>query len=89
MIITKILECKYKVLLAVDKPFSKFGVYRKKREHLGFPVERRCFNCDHEFNDDEDIYLIYVEDIDNRFLCEKCNNIAVNDLNKEKENDLQ
>ena len=49
MIITKILECKYKVLLAVDKPFSKFGVYRKNREHLGFPVERRCFNCDHEF----------------------------------------
>lgn len=48
MIITKILECKYKVLLAVDKPFSKFGVYRKNREHLGFPVERRCFNCDLE-----------------------------------------
>ena len=30
-------------------------------------------------SDDDDVY---VEDIDNRFICEKCNNIAVNDLKK-------
>lgn len=86
MKITKITKREYEVLHAVNKPFLKFGAFRNTREQLGLSVERCCFNCNHKFNDDDDIYLVIVKGTHNRLLCKKCNDKALNDLKKGGQN---
>lgn len=83
MEVIKIIRNAYKVMNAVDKPFTKFGKLRETRERLGLKVQRRCFNCGHKFNDDEDIYLAMFRGTLNHFLCKNCNDKALEDLKKE------
>ena len=59
MEVVKVVKRTYKVLHAVDKPFLKFGQFRKSRESIGLSVQRLCFNCNHKFKDDDDVYLGY------------------------------
>ena len=47
-------------------------------------VQRCCFNCNHKFTDDEDMYLAMFKGTLNHFLCKKCRDIAMNDLRKEE-----
>ena len=78
----KIIEKKYEVLQAVDKPFLKFGQIRKSRESIGLSVQRLCFNCNHKFKDDEDVYLVILKGTLNKLFCKSCNDKALNELKK-------
>lgn len=74
----------YEVLHAVDKPFLKFGQFRKSRESIGLSVQRLCFNCNHKFKDDDDVYLVMLKGTHNKLFCKECNDKALKDLNKSK-----
>lgn len=82
MEIVKVITKRYEVLDVSPKPF-KFGGFRYVREKMGLSVEHECFVCSHKFDDDEDIYLAIVKGTHNRFLCNKCKDIALSDLQKE------
>ena len=84
MEVVKITRKVYKCLNVTDKPFTKFSKFREIRERLGVKVQRRCFNCNHKFTDDEDMYLAMFKGTLNHFLCKNCRDIAMNDLRKEE-----
>lgn len=83
MDIIKVIKKTYKVLDATKEPFMNFKKFREIRENHNMKVEKTCFNCRKKFMDDDDIYLVITSG-GNKFLCGRCNDIAVNDL-KEKE----
>ena len=82
MIVEKKTVRRYEVLNAVEKPFLKFGQFRKTRESIGLPVPRFCFNCNHKFKDDEDVYLVMLKGTLNKLFCKECNDKALKDLKK-------
>ena len=82
MEVIKITKKTYKVLNAVDKPFLKFGQFRKSRESIGLSVQRCCFNCNHKFKDDDDVYLVMLKGTLNKLFCKECNDKALKDLAK-------
>ena len=82
MDVVKIIRKAYKVEQATEKPFLKFGTFRETRERLGLSVEKRCFNCGHNFKDDEYIYLVMFNGTLNHFFCKNCNDKALDDLKK-------
>ena len=84
MEVVKITRKSYKCLNVTDKPFTKFGKFREIRERLGMKVQRCCFNCNHKFTDDDDMYLAMFKGTLNHSLCKKCRDIAMNDLRKEE-----
>lgn len=61
MEVVKITRKVYKCLNVTDKPFTKFSKFREIRERLGMKVQRCCFNCNHKFTDDEDMYLAIIQ----------------------------
>ena len=83
MEVIKITKKTYKVLHAVDKPFLKFGQFRKSRESIGLPVQRLCFNCNHKFKEDDDVYFVMLKGTFNKLFCKECNDKALADLRKE------
>lgn len=87
MEVIKITKKTYKVLHAVDKPFWKFGQVRTTRERRGLSVQRCCFNCNHKFKEDDDIYLVMLKGTLNKLFCKKCNDKALADLRKEVNNE--
>ena len=84
MEVVKITRKVYKCLNVTDKPFTKFGKFREIRESRGMKVQRCCFNCNHKFTDDDDMYLAMFKGTLNHFLCKNCRDIAMNDLRKEE-----
>lgn len=82
MEVIKITKKTYKVLHAVNKPFLKFGQFRKARESIGLSVQRLCFNCNHKFKEDDDVYLVMFKGTGNKLFCKECNDKALNDLKK-------
>lgn len=82
MEIVKVTTKRYKVVSAFDKPFIRFGIYRHSRQHIGLSFENRCFNCNHEFDDEENVYLIIFKETLNHLFCKKCNDMALLDLQK-------
>ena len=87
MEVIKITKKTYKVLDAVDKPFLKFGQFRKSRESIGLSVQRLCFNCNHKFKEEDDVYLVILKGTLNKLFCKECNDKALNDLRKEVNNE--
>ena len=88
MIVEKKTIRRYEVLNAVEKPFLKFGQFRKSRESIGLSVQRCCFNCNHKFKDDDDVYLVMLKGTLNKLFCKECNDKALNDFNKEYMNNI-
>ena len=84
MEVVKITRKSYQCLNVTDKPFTKFSKFREIRESLGMKVQRCCFNCNHKFTDDDDMYLAMFKGTLNHFLCKNCRDIAMNDLRKEE-----
>lgn len=83
MEVVKITKRTYRVLQAVDKPFLKFGAFRKVREErLGLSLDRCCFNCGRKFKEDDDIYLVMLKGTHNRLFCKECNDKALDDLER-------
>lgn len=87
MEVIKITKKTYEVLDAVDKPFLKFGQIRKSRESIGLPVQRLCFNCNHKFKEEDDVYLVMLKGTPNKLFCKECNDKALADLRKEVNNE--
>ena len=83
MEVVKINKKTYKCLWVANHSW-KFGKFREIRKRLGLKVQRCCFNCEHKFSDDEDIYLAMFKGTLNQFLCKECMETAKNDLEKEK-----
>lgn len=83
MEVIKITKKTYKVLHVVDKPFLKFWQFRKSKESIGRTVQRRCFNCNHKFEDDDNVYLVMLKGTLNKLFCKECNDKALADLRKE------
>ena len=83
MEVVKITKKVYKVMQATSRPFAKFDTFRKVRESRGLSCEKSCFNCGHKFKEEEDVYLVMLTNIPNRFFCKECNDKALLDLNKE------
>lgn len=84
MKVVKIIRQEYEVENVVDKPFAKFGMFRKIRERFGLSIQRQCFSCGRKFKDDEDIYLATFIGTLNHFLCKSCNDKALEDLRNEE-----
>ncbi len=84
MEINKTTTKHYTVLDVTKDPFMTFGTLRYIREKNNMEMEglRTCFNCDHKFNDKEDIFLAIIKGKKNKFLCEKCKNEALKDIKK-------
>lgn len=82
MEVVKVITKRYKVISAVAKPFMRFRIYRYSRQGIGLSFEDRCFNCDHEFDDEENVYLIIFKGTLNHLFCKKCNDMALLDLQK-------
>lgn len=82
MIVEKKTIRRYEVLQATSKPFLKFEQFRKVRESIGSSVQRCCFNCNHKFKDDDDIYLVMLKGTLNKLFCKECNDKALKDLAK-------
>lgn len=73
----------YVVSQVMDRPFMKFGTFRKSREKLGLSVERKCFSCGHKFTDDEDTFLVFFNNTHNRLFCRECKEKALRELKNE------
>lgn len=71
MEVVKITRKVYKCLNVTDKPFIKFSKFREIRERLGMKVQRCCFNCNHKFTDDEDMYLAMFKGYIKSFLVQE------------------
>ena len=87
MEVIKIIKNAYQVIQASEKPFLKFGQFRTTRERIGLSVQRCCFNCNHKFKEDDDVYLVMLKGTHNRLFCKECNDKALADLRKEVNNE--
>lgn len=83
MEVIKITKRTYKCLSVAENHW-KFRKFREIRERLGLKVQRCCFNCNHKFTDDDDMYLAMFKGTSNQFLCKKCKDKALSDLRKEE-----
>lgn len=83
MEIIKITKKVYKVLDITREPFMKFETFRGAREHIGFSVQRTCFNCHKKFIDADNIYLAITTG-GNKLLCEECAKLAIKDLDSNR-----
>jgi hypothetical protein len=56
------------------KSFMKWGHFKKIRTEHGQSISlyKKCFSCDHKFEDDEDIYVATVTQKGNVFFCLDC-----------------
>lgn len=82
MEVVKVITKRYKVVSAVNKPFMRFGIYRHSRQDIGLSFEDKCFNCDHKFDNEENVYLVILKGTLNHLFCKKCNDMALLDLQK-------
>ena len=75
MNITKKYSNTYKVIHAIaSKPFMKFGEFIEVRRRHGMSTARweKCFGCNHDFADNEDVYVGTVTEKGNIFFCKSC-----------------
>ena len=82
MEIIKTTKKVYKVLDITREPFMKFETFREAREHIGFSVQRTCFNCHKKFIDADNIYLAITTG-GNKLLCEECANEIKKEIERE------
>lgn len=82
MEVVKVITKRYKVMSAVDKPFMRFGMYRSGRQDIGLSFEDKCFNCNHVFDNEENVYHVILQGALNHLFCKKCNDMALLDLPK-------
>lgn len=60
--------------------FGTFAHFKGLRESANLPVQKTCFCCGHKFQPEDFISLAVFKGCSNRFLCEKCKEIALKDL---------
>lgn len=60
--------------------FGRFAHFKELRERANLSVQKTCFCCGHKFQPEDFISLAVFEGCSNRFLCEKCKEIALKDL---------
>lgn len=75
MNITKKYSNTYEIIHAIaSKPFMKFGKFIEARKRRGMSTVMwdKCFGCDHDFTDDEDVYVGTVTEKGNIFFCKSC-----------------
>lgn len=61
--------------------FGTFAHFEELRKRANASVQKKCFNCGHKFQPDEFICLAAFDNgCGNKFLCEKCRDIALKDL---------
>jgi len=75
MFITKKSTNSYEIIHAMaNKPFMKFGKFIVVRRRRGMSTEmwEKCFGCNRDFTDDEDVYVGTVTKKGNIFFCKSC-----------------
>ena len=75
MNITKKYSSSHEVIHAIaSKPFMKFGKFMEVRRRNGQTTAswERCFACNHDFTEDEDVYFGTVAKKGNIFFCKSC-----------------
>ena len=75
MNITKKYSKTYNVIHAIaSKSFMKFGKFMEIRKRQGMSTARweKCFACNHDFAEDEDVYMGTVSQKGNIFFCKSC-----------------
>ena len=61
--------------------FGTFAHFKELRENLNLSVQKTCFCCGHKFQPEDFISLAcFDKGLGNKFLCQKCKNIALKDL---------
>ena len=61
--------------------FGTFAHFKELRESLNLPVQKTCFCCGHKFQPEDFISLAcFDKGMGNKFLCQKCKDIALKDL---------
>lgn len=60
--------------------FGTFAHFKGLRESTNLSVQKTCFCCGHKFQPEDFISLAVFKGCGNRFLCEKCKEIALKDL---------
>lgn len=61
--------------------FGTFAHFKELRESVNLSVQKTCFCCGHKFQPEDYISLAaFDKGMGNKFLCEKCKNIALKDL---------
>ncbi len=88
MEVIKIVKKTYKVLNVSDRPFLKFSQFREARESIGLSVQRCCFNCNRQFKDADDVYLVMLKGTLNKLFCKECHDKALRDMKKESNNGI-
>jgi hypothetical protein len=75
MQITKTVTRHYEVLgVYPDAVHWTWGDFKELREKHNQPTAKfsHCFNCGHEFKDNERLIVCSISEKGNRFFCEKC-----------------
>lgn len=75
MYITKTVSKTYEIKFYPDAlPGMTWGSFKKSREKIGMNNSKlkRCFCCNHEFDENESVIVISVSGIGNRFACRMC-----------------
>lgn len=61
--------------------FGTFAHFKELRESSNLPVQKTCFCCRHKFQPEDFISLACFDNgMGNKFLCQKCKDIALKDL---------
>lgn len=61
--------------------FGTFAHFKELRESSNLSVQKTCFCCGHKFQPEDFISLAcFDKGLGNKFLCQKCKDIALKDL---------
>lgn len=61
--------------------FGTFAHFKELRESFNLSVQKTCFCCGHKFQPEDFISLAcFDKGLGNKFLCQKCKDIALKDL---------
>ena len=73
-----VVTTKHYLFRGISTDFMTFEVYRKARARANMSIQKRCFVCDNEFKDEENLSLLFNGNETNELCCEKCSNDLIN-----------
>lgn len=66
-----IKKIEYKVKMISERPIKYSKQFKDIRNYMEYKGDE-CFICDEQFDVDDNMYVLFMENMPNKFVCSKC-----------------
>ena len=67
-----VITTKHYLFRGITTEFMSFERYRKARTMANMSIQEKCFVCENQFEEEENLSLLFNGNRTNKLCCEKC-----------------